>query len=132
MRHKKHVAPSRHTNNHNIEVEAFTDTLSVPLIWQVCKSNVSSELPSYNVPHIAGLLSCNLGIGRSDALRHLHRWGRTGLAVGCWRSPSRRLGITVRGYNCHRVSKWFRKGISVRKRVLHWPAGYQHSKRYLC
>lgn len=62
---------NRRTNNHDIEVESFTNTLAVPLVWQVCKPNVSSELSSHNVTHVAGLLGGNLGIAGAHALWYL-------------------------------------------------------------
>lgn len=50
------------TDDHDIEVETFSDALSMPLIRQICKSNVARELPPHNVPHIAGSLGSSLGV----------------------------------------------------------------------
>jgi hypothetical protein len=49
----QHLPVSQHTNNHNVEVEAFADTLSVPLVGQVGEADVASELSSDNVPVIS-------------------------------------------------------------------------------
>ena len=46
------------TNNHDVEVEAFSNTFAVPLIGQICKSHIAGELPTDDVFHITGLLSC--------------------------------------------------------------------------
>ena len=56
-------AKSRLTDNHDIEVEALSDTLAVPLIRQVGESDVASQLPPHDVPHIASLLGRNFWIG---------------------------------------------------------------------
>ena len=40
------------TNNHNVEVESFADTLAVPLVGQVRKTNVTGKLPANNVSAI--------------------------------------------------------------------------------
>jgi hypothetical protein len=41
-------------NNHNIEIETLTDTLTVPLVGEVGETNVSRQLPPDNVPHVGG------------------------------------------------------------------------------
>lgn len=56
------------TNNHDIKIEALANTLAMPLIGQVGKSNVACELPPHNVPHITSSLSCSLGIFGADSL----------------------------------------------------------------
>lgn len=38
-----------HTNNHNVEVEAFAYTLTVPLVRQVSEANVPCQLSSDNI-----------------------------------------------------------------------------------
>lgn len=56
------------TNHHDVEIETFTDTLSMPLIWEVCEPNVTSELPAHNISHITSRLSCSLRIFGADCL----------------------------------------------------------------
>jgi hypothetical protein len=41
---------SQLTNNHDVEVETLPDTLAVPLVGQIGKANIASELPADNVP----------------------------------------------------------------------------------
>ena len=50
------------TNNHDVEVEAFADTLAVPLIGKVGESNVSRQLAANNISHITGSLSSSLWV----------------------------------------------------------------------
>lgn len=54
-----------HTNNHNIEVESLTDTLSVPLVGQVGETDISGQLPPDDVLAIClgSSLSCQLRVG---------------------------------------------------------------------
>lgn len=73
------------TDNHNVEVEAFADALAVPLVGQVCESNVACKLPAHNV-HVVGHGSCGLGVLCGDRLRSLilsisHGYG---LVHGVW------------------------------------------------
>ena len=42
-------APSLHTDNHDVEVEALANTLAVPLVWQVGETDVASKLSANNV-----------------------------------------------------------------------------------
>lgn len=51
------------TDNHNVEVEAFPDTLAMPLVWQVGESNESCQLSAHNVSHVAGSSGGDLGVG---------------------------------------------------------------------
>ena len=67
-----------HTNDHNIEVEALADTFAVPLVGQICETNITSELPSDNVLHVIRSLSHDLGVFRSDGLRDRTSRGSTG------------------------------------------------------
>lgn len=94
------------TNNHNIEVESLSDTLSVPLVWQVCKTNITRQLSSNNVPHVASLLRRDLRVGGGNALRHLHL-GSMGFAIWdrAWRSGGRCRSNTICSYII-RVSKY--------------------------
>lgn len=82
---------SRLTNNHDVEIEPFAYTFAVPLVGQVCKTDVSSEFPAHNV-HVVGhggrglrVLCCDrLCCWRVTAVSHgeglIH-----GVAVGrCW------------------------------------------------
>jgi hypothetical protein len=77
----------------------------MPLVGQVGESNVASELPADNVPHVARGLSCGLGIPGGDglgcvgaAVKHgvavLDVAGRCGFAVrdGFARDGRRRAG----------------------------------------
>ena len=57
------------TNNHNVEIEPFADTLAVPLIGQIGEPNVSCELPPNNIPHVTSRLCCCLGVFGADGLR---------------------------------------------------------------
>lgn len=52
------------TNNHDVEVEAFADTLAVPLVWQIGKANVTGQLPANNVLVLndATRESCDRGV----------------------------------------------------------------------
>ena len=50
------------TNDHNVEVEAFSHTLAVPLVWQVREPNIASKLPAHDVPHISGCLCCRFRV----------------------------------------------------------------------
>ena len=59
---------SKHTNHHDVEVEAFTDALSMPLIRKICESNVTSKFPAHNVSHVTGGLSCSLRIFGANCL----------------------------------------------------------------
>lgn len=56
------------TDNHDIEVEAFTDTLAMPLVGQVGETDVASQLAADHVLHVGGGLSCGLGIAGADGL----------------------------------------------------------------
>lgn len=56
------------TNNHDIEAESFSDTLAVPLVWQIGKSNKTGQLPAHNVLHVACCSGGSLGISVRDSL----------------------------------------------------------------
>ena len=57
------------TDYHDIEVEALANALAVPLVWQIRKTNISSELPADNVLHIIGRLGRNLRVFGGNSLR---------------------------------------------------------------
>src|SRR5215469_4527377 len=57
------------TNYHDVKVEAFPDTLAVPLVWQVSKPNIAGQLPSHNVSHVTGGLCGGLGVFGRYSLR---------------------------------------------------------------
>ena len=59
----------RRTDNHNIEVEAFSHTLAMPLVGKVGKSNVAGELSAHDIPGIGSCLCRNLGVLRYNRLR---------------------------------------------------------------
>ena len=44
------MEPMTLTDNHDVEVEAFADTLAVPLVGQVGKADITSQLPADDVP----------------------------------------------------------------------------------
>jgi hypothetical protein len=74
---------SRLTNNHDVETESFSDTLAVPLVWQIGESDETGQLPAHNVRHVACCGSGSLGISVGDSL-DLRRYGthqRRGRAV---------------------------------------------------
>lgn len=56
------------TNNHDIEAESFSDTLAVPLVWQVGKSNKTSQLPAHDVLHVTCCSGGSLGVSVRDSL----------------------------------------------------------------
>ena len=58
----------RLTNNHDVETESFSNTLAVPLVWQIGESNKTGQLPAHNVLHVAGCSSGSLGISVRDSL----------------------------------------------------------------
>lgn len=62
------VGALRLTDYHNIEIEALANTFAVPLIRQICETDVACELPPYNVPHIASSLSCSFRVFGADGL----------------------------------------------------------------
>lgn len=75
------------TNNHDIEVEALTDTLTVPLVGQVGKTDVTRQLSAHNILVLNHSARCGCRrevrtqlLGRSSRFH-----GRGGLA-------NRRLG----------------------------------------
>ena len=39
----------KRTDNHDVEVESLANTLAVPLVWEIGKSNIAGQLPSDNV-----------------------------------------------------------------------------------
>lgn len=51
------------TDNHDVKVEAFPDTLAMPLVWQVGESDESCQLSAHNVSHVAGSSGGDLGVG---------------------------------------------------------------------
>ena len=56
------------TNYHDIKVESFSHTLSVPLIWQIGKTNIASQFSAHYIPHIARRQSCRFRVLRADGL----------------------------------------------------------------
>ena len=106
------------THNHHIEVETLADTLTVPLVGQVGKTNVAGQLPANDILHIRSSLSNSLGVlgahGLSVSRAH---WvtalneGRTGLAAGGRGRNGRAIGNRCRGWCSYivrsRVSNWF-------------------------
>jgi hypothetical protein len=56
------------TNNHDVKVEAFADTLAVPLVGKVGEANVSSQLAADDISHITGSLSGGLWVFGADRL----------------------------------------------------------------
>lgn len=50
------------TNNHDVEIETFSNTLAMPLIGQVRKAHVLIQLPPHYVPHIARSLGRSLWV----------------------------------------------------------------------
>ena len=58
---------SQHTNDHNVEVEALAHTFAVPLVRQICETNVACELPAHNVEVVRHLCR-ELGVLRCDGL----------------------------------------------------------------
>jgi len=58
------------TNDHNVKVEPLANTLAMPLVWQVCKSDKASQLSTNDILHVACGLGCSLWIPRCDGLGH--------------------------------------------------------------
>jgi hypothetical protein len=58
----------RLTNNHDVETETFSDTLAVPLVWQIGESNEAGQLPAHNVLHVACCSGSSLGVSVRDGL----------------------------------------------------------------
>lgn len=53
------------TDNHNVEVEAFTNALTVPLVRQVREADITSKFAANNVPVVVEHRhngSCGLGV----------------------------------------------------------------------
>lgn len=82
------LAQTRFTNNHDVEVEPLSHTLTVPLIRQVGKTDVASQLPANNVPVIRGRSQLGGDKLRGVGGRHsLHRL-EEGLIVASGRGRS--------------------------------------------
>ena len=88
----------RLTNNHDVETETFSDTLAVPLVWQIGESDETSQLPAHNVLHVACCGGGSLGVSMGNSL-DLRRYGthqrRGRAAIGRdlgrhWRCADRR------------------------------------------
>lgn len=107
------------THNHHIEVETLADTLTVPLVGQIGKSNVAGQLPANNILHIRSSLGNSLGVLRAHGLSvSSSHWvtafneGRTGLAAGGRGRNGRAIGNGCRWWCSYivrsSVSIWFR------------------------
>jgi hypothetical protein len=62
MIHRVTRGVQRHTNDHDVEVEPLADTLAVPLVGKVGKTNVASQLSANDVSHVAGGLGGGLWV----------------------------------------------------------------------
>lgn len=79
----------RHTDYHDVEVEALANTLAVPLVGQIGKADVASQLPTNDIAHVTGCGSCSFGVFRRDRLGNARAMrvaladeGRGRLAIG--------------------------------------------------
>lgn len=70
------------TNNHDVEVEALSDTLAVPLIWQVGETNVTRQFSANNILVLddAARSGCSSDVRSLLLLRSTQVDGRGGLA----------------------------------------------------
>ena len=116
-----------HTDNHDIEVEAFADTFAMPLIRQIGKANIAGQLPADDISHIVRCGSGSLRVFRGDCLRNsVVHWvvlldiGRCRLAIGL----RRRRSPVLRG--AIRYGSWFSNDVSHVRRVgviVWWEGG---------
>lgn len=98
------------TNDHNVEVEALAHTLAMPLVGQVGETDVASELPADNVPHVARGLGCGLGIPGGDGLGCVGAAVKHGVAV---LDVAGRCGLAVRdgvARDGRGLRRWARRG----------------------
>lgn len=103
-----------HTDNHDIEVETLADTLAVPLVGQVGKTNIAGKLAADDVLHIGSGLGHGLGIagadrlgGSGDGVAALHERRLLTTGSGGGRFVAGRDGGTVRrrrSYAIHQSS----------------------------
>jgi hypothetical protein len=75
------------TNNHNVEVETLAHTLAVPLVGEVGKSNVTSQLAAHDVLSLRG---------SRDRRRNQIRIGARNSLYGL-----KELILVARGGRCH-------------------------------
>ncbi len=52
------AARAQLTDNHDVEVEALSDALAVPLVREVGKANVACQLPANHISAIVGGRGC--------------------------------------------------------------------------
>lgn len=70
------------TDDHYVETETLSYTLSVPLIWQVCETNIAGQLAPNDISHVAGQRSGSLGVLGAHCLRYVVRYGIALLDIG--------------------------------------------------
>lgn len=80
------------TNNHDIEIESLSDTLPMPLIGEIGKSNISCQFSSDHIPHVISSCSCSLGVFRGHCLCSICSHGVAFLHVGRCRFAIRDTG----------------------------------------
>lgn len=57
------------TDHHDVEVETFPNTFSMPLVGQICKPNIARKLSPDHISQITRGLCGSFGILRADGLR---------------------------------------------------------------
>lgn len=77
------------TDDHHIEVEALADTLTVPLVGQVGKTDVASQLAADHILHVGGSLGRGLGVAGGDSLGNSGAHWVTALDEGRFQAAAR-------------------------------------------